>query len=55
MATPAANAAVSCSSATVELPVVPAFLLIRTTYSNKNLKDPKLSLADVNFPLEKSL
>ena len=52
---PAANAVVNFSSATVELPVAPAFLLIRTTYSNKNLKDPKLSLADVNFPLEKSL
>ena len=47
---PAANAVVSFSSAMVELPVVPAFLLIRATYSNKNLKDPTLSLADVNFP-----
>lgn len=42
----------SFSSAVVELPVVPSYLLIRANYPLTALQDASKSLADVNFPLE---
>ena len=38
----------------VEVPVVPAYLLIKANYGNPDLKNPRKSLADVCFPVEKS-